>query len=77
MIASAVGGIPEIITGEFARFLVPPGDVPALKAKLGEVLAWRERESDLSEACTDHVDRNFSMHAMVDVVEVRLADALR
>ena len=65
------------VTEELARFLVPPGDVPALKAKLGEVLAWLERESDLSEACTDHVARNFSKRAMVDVVEVRLADALR
>jgi glycosyltransferase involved in cell wall biosynthesis len=77
VIASAIGGIPEILTGDFAKFLVPPGDVPALTAKLGEVLDWRQRDTGLAEACTDHVARNFSMRTMVDAIEARLADAAR
>ncbi len=76
-IASAVGGVPEVLTGDFARFLVPPGDVPALAAKLDEVLDWRVREPGLAEACTDHVRQHFSKSSMVDAIEDRLATAAR
>jgi glycosyltransferase involved in cell wall biosynthesis len=76
VIASAVGGVPEVLTGDFARFLVPPGDVPALAAKLDEVLDWRAREPRLAEACTDHVVRNFSMQSMCDAVEASLVAAV-
>jgi glycosyltransferase involved in cell wall biosynthesis len=77
VIASAIGGIPEILTGGFARFLVPPGDAAALATKLGEVLDWRAREPELAEACTEHVARNFSLAPMVDAIEARLVDAGR
>ena len=77
VIASSVGGIPEIMTDEFAQFLVPPGDAVALTAKVREVLDWREREPDLSSACTDHVLRHFSKESMVDATEERLVDAVR
>jgi glycosyltransferase involved in cell wall biosynthesis len=77
VIASAIGGIPEILTGDFAKFLVPPGDVPALTSKLSEVLDWRQRDAGLAQACTDHVARNFSMRTMVDAIEARLDDAAR
>jgi len=69
VIASAVGGIPEILGGEFSRFLVPPGDVPALSAKIRELLDWREQEHDLADARSRHVARSFSKVAMVDAVE--------
>ncbi len=75
VIASAVGGIPEILGGEFARFLVPPGDVPALSAKIRELLDWRDQEVDLAAACTGYVARKFSKTAMVDAVERSLVDA--
>jgi glycosyltransferase involved in cell wall biosynthesis len=39
-ISSAVGGVPELLPLED---LVPPGNVGALTAKIGEVLASRER----------------------------------
>lgn len=75
VIASAVGGIPEILGGEFARFLVPPGDVPALSAKVRELLDWRDQEDDLAGACSRYVARNFSKAAMVDAVEHALSSA--
>jgi glycosyltransferase involved in cell wall biosynthesis len=77
VIGSSIGGIPEALTGDFARFLVPPGDVGALTATLTEVLDWRRREPGLGQACTDHVARNFSKSGMVDGVEQRLVDAVR
>jgi glycosyltransferase involved in cell wall biosynthesis len=76
VIASSIGGIPEALTGDFVRFLVPPGNVEALTAKLTEVLDWR-REPGLAQACTDHVARNFSKSGMVDGVEQRLVEAAR
>ncbi len=75
VIASAVGGIPEILGGEFGRFLVPPGDVPALTARIRELLDWREQEGDLAAACSGLVSRKFSKAVMVDTVERALADA--
>jgi glycosyltransferase involved in cell wall biosynthesis len=77
VIASSIGGIPEILTGDFARFLVPAGDVAALARKLGELLDWRSRDDGLAEACTEHVRQHFSKSSMVDAIEDRLADAAR
>jgi glycosyltransferase involved in cell wall biosynthesis len=76
VVASAVGGIPEILDGDLARFLVPADDVEALTATLDETLGWREHEPGLGEACTAHVAGSFSKRAMVDAVEDRLAGAL-
>lgn len=76
VIASAVGGIPEILTGDFARLLVPPGDPTAIATKVGEVLDWRDREPDLGEECSAFVDRHFSERAMVDAIEERLVDSV-
>jgi len=75
VIASAVGGIPEILGGEFERFLVPPGDVPVLTARIGELLDWRDQEGDLAGACSGLVSRRFSRAAMVDAVERALVDS--
>jgi glycosyltransferase involved in cell wall biosynthesis len=77
VIASSIGGIPEILTGDLARFLVPAGDVTALTRKLGELLDWRTRDERLAEACVDHVRQHFSKSSMVDAIEDRLAHAAR
>ncbi len=77
VIASSVGGIPEILTGDFARFLVPPADAPALRAKLRETLGWREESPELADQCVAHVARHFSRRAMVDAIEDRLVEAAR
>jgi glycosyltransferase involved in cell wall biosynthesis len=76
VVASAVGGIPEVLSGDFARFLTPPGDVGALAATLGAVRDWREREPALAAACTAHVAAGFSMRTMVDAVEGQLGIAV-
>jgi len=38
VVASAVGGVPEIVVDGETGFLVPPGDVPALRTRLSELL---------------------------------------
>jgi glycosyltransferase involved in cell wall biosynthesis len=76
VIASSVGGIPEILTGDFARFLVPPADPPALAAKIRETLGWREEEPALADDCAAHVARHFSRRGMVDAIEERLVQSV-
>jgi glycosyltransferase involved in cell wall biosynthesis len=39
VIASRVGGLPEIVEEGVTGYLVPPGDVPALRARITAVLA--------------------------------------
>lgn len=77
VLASAVGGIPEIMTDDFAQYLFPPGDAGALTAKVRDVLPWREREPELANACTEHVLRHFSKQSTVDAIEEHLADVVR
>ena len=76
VVASSTGGIPEELTGEFARFLVPPSDAEALRERLEAVLDWRDGEPGLGQACTAHVARHFSKASMVDAIEQRLVDAV-
>jgi glycosyltransferase involved in cell wall biosynthesis len=72
VVASAVGGIPEILTGEFARGLVPPGDAPALAQAITTALtldaAYRTR-------CREHVKANFSLTRTAGAVEACLETA--
>lgn len=75
VIASAIGGIPEILTGDLASLLVPAADADALARKLAEVLDWRQRRPDLGSQCAAHVAHHFTLESMVDEVEQRLVAA--
>jgi len=77
VLGSQVGGIPEILTGRFARFLFPRGDVAALAAKLAEMRSWRADEPELALACTRHVQENFTMTQTIDGLEEVLREAAR
>jgi glycosyltransferase involved in cell wall biosynthesis len=75
LIATAVGGIPEIFGPDAAR-LVPSGDAVALaaaiRATLGNLAAARERALQLQI----RVHAGFSVDAMTDHVLAAYADAL-
>lgn len=73
VIGTQVGGIPEILTGEFDRFLVEPGNATSLAEKLGSLMNWRSADPGLAQRCTDHVLQNFSLSKTVDGVEAVLA----
>lgn len=69
VIASRIGGIPEILTGEFQAHLVESGNEQELAETLQTVLSWRERDPTLGERCRQHVLNQFSREKMVDGIE--------
>ncbi len=68
-LSSRVGGIPEILTGKFERFLVEPGDPEALAEGLRQLMGWQEREPDLARACQSFVRDEFSLARTVEGIE--------
>ena len=75
VIASRVGGIPEILDGEFERFLVPKGDVVALAERLLTLRDWRTHSPELAQACVDRVAERYSLEATVSRFESVLISA--
>jgi glycosyltransferase involved in cell wall biosynthesis len=74
-VASAVGGIPEILDGEFTRMLFPRGDAPALADCLRTLINWRRDDPGLGSRCADHVARRFTLDATATRLEELFADA--
>jgi len=77
IVATGVGGIPEILTGELARLLVAPGDPTALAEKLIETHDWRSTLPGLGMACRRHVEGHFTQSQMVDGIEEVMERAVR
>ena len=76
VVATAVGGIPEILTGPFERFLAEPGDVDSLADRLAAALPWRRQEPELGKECRSHVEQHFTLRRTADSVERVLAAAV-
>jgi glycosyltransferase involved in cell wall biosynthesis len=77
VVASRIGGIPEVLTGQFERFLFDPGDSTMLADRLCGLSDWRVREPELAAACTAHVQERFGMQRMIDELERILKDSSR
>lgn len=60
VVATAVGGIPEIIVNDVTGLLSPPRDEFALAAKMEAVLQFEELACRLGAAGRESVERNFS-----------------
>jgi glycosyltransferase involved in cell wall biosynthesis len=65
VVATRVGGIPEIVVHGQTGLLVPPADAPALSAAIAELLADRERMRRMSELATETALTRFSTAAWV------------
>ena len=69
VVASDVGGIPEVVTDGSDGRLVPPGDAAALAAAIVELLGDPELRRRLGDAGHDTVADRFSIQAQVRRIE--------
>lgn len=76
VVASRVGGIPEVLTGEFQRGLFEPGNEQDLLAKLMGIMDWRETTPQLGNRCRKYVLDKFRSDKMVDSIEKVLLKAI-
>jgi len=75
VVASSVGGTPEILTGPFARFLFDNEDAAGLAERLAAVADWRRHEPGLGQACSEHIRTHFNLDVAAARIEGVLADA--
>lgn len=65
VVASRVGGLPEVVEDGVTGLLVPPGDAPALAAAAGKLLTDESLREKLTERAGQDVAR-FSLETYVD-----------
>lgn len=66
VVASNVGGIPELVQDDYNGRLVPPGDVDALASAILDVMSDGARAERYGRAGRDIIDRTYSFDRMVD-----------
>lgn len=66
VVATNVGGIPEIISNEAYGTLVPPHNPPALAEALSSLLESKEQRETLGNALHTRVARSFSKETMLE-----------
>ncbi len=75
-IATAVGGIPEIIQRSEVGFLVPPGDDSAMAASILKVIEDRDRWPEWRRQARAAYERHFTIARMCDEYERLIASSL-
>ena len=77
-IGTAVGGVPEVLVGEAARFLVPPGDIESLAERLHALASWRRDDPTLGERlralAAEHFDARRMVRQVATVLERTVAE---
>jgi glycosyltransferase involved in cell wall biosynthesis len=76
VVASAVGGLLDLVVHEETGLLVPPGDVDALRGALTELLGDEELRRRLGEAGRARARAEFSWDRVVDRMLAAYDDAL-
>jgi len=65
VVATRVGGIPEVVAHGETGLLVPPADVPALANALDDLLANHWMRARMGQAGRRAVEQRFNTHAAV------------
>jgi colanic acid/amylovoran biosynthesis glycosyltransferase len=65
VVATRVGGLPELVISGETGWLVPSGNAPALAAAMSQLLASPETSRGFGLAARERAARNFSLAAMV------------
>ncbi len=76
LVATAVGGVPDMVLDQVSGVLVAPGDVLALAEAIGAVLGDPAAAGVMARAGTRLVAERYPPDALVDQVEAVYADAL-
>ena len=76
VVATNVGGNPEVVVGGVTGLLVPEGEVQRLAAALTEVLTHPQRARAMGEAGKARVDALFSAEPIVRQIEALYAELL-
>jgi glycosyltransferase involved in cell wall biosynthesis len=67
-VATAVGGVPELVEDEATGILVPSDDAPAFAVALERLLSDRPLASRLGAAARRRVEAHFSLRRQVDAL---------
>jgi L-malate glycosyltransferase len=68
-VATAVGGIPEVVESDRSGVLVPPGDADAVARAIEGLLADPERRATLGRAAQSRAKEKFSAEVIVPKYE--------
>jgi glycosyltransferase involved in cell wall biosynthesis len=68
VVASAVGGLLDLVEDGVTGLLVPPGDVPALRSAIERLFADDELRRRLGDAARERVRDRFSRNAAADAL---------
>ena len=63
VVATAVGGVPEVVEDGLSGFLVPPGDAAALALRIAEVLSDESRRVAMGRRGRQRVEEQFTFAA--------------
>lgn len=66
VIATDVGGTPEVLAHQVTGILVPPGSSPAIGAAIVDLLDHPEKRVTLAQAAQDHVVQEYGVQRMVE-----------
>jgi L-malate glycosyltransferase len=76
-VATAVGGIPEVVQSGESGLLVPPGDADALARGVESLLADKERRRELGRTAQQRARERFSAEAILPRYEALYRRVLR
>jgi glycosyltransferase involved in cell wall biosynthesis len=64
VVATTIGGIPEVVADGVTGLLVPPRDAEALAENIGAALEDATLASNLGQAARAHIEKSYSLDAM-------------
>lgn len=76
VVASAVGGLPDIVGDGEEGFLVPPGDLDALTRRLGDLVADADKRRSFGTLARQRAERDYSIETTARCCERMLSSVL-
>jgi len=77
VLASAVGGIPEMLTGPLEANLMPTAEPGAFARRMREICDWRTSSPELGALGREHVERNYALDRFGARLDAAIEAAMR